>query len=173
MKTLKYLAMMLVALVGMTACSDDDNDEQKLIIDPVFPGFHTGVNTVTVYGQDLTTTMTYQIIPNKDGTINLVSPEYSLEVPMMHGVLTLGEFTIKNIAYDEEKDAFYRQYGSDGLSVHYAMGATDRDYDFSEDSYILIEDTEEGIQVTNEFKLGNMPHSILSVFKSETTEKGE
>lgn len=35
MKTIKLFALMLVALVGMTACSDDDDNEPKLIIDPV------------------------------------------------------------------------------------------------------------------------------------------
>ncbi|MBQ6965540.1 MAG: hypothetical protein IJP82_07625 [Bacteroidaceae bacterium] len=173
MKTVKLLTLMLMAILGMTSCSSDDDDNNKIIIDPVFPGAHTGINTVTVYGQDLSTTITYVITTNNDGTINLTSPEYSLEVPMMHGSLTLGEYTIKNIAYDEEKGGFYRQYGNDGLTVHFTMGQSDTDYGFSEDSYVLIEDTDNGIQVTNEFKLGNMPHSILSIFKSGTTEENQ
>ncbi|MDE5998992.1 MAG: calycin-like domain-containing protein [Bacteroidaceae bacterium] len=35
MKAIKFLALMLVSLLSMTACSDDDNEKPKLIIDPV------------------------------------------------------------------------------------------------------------------------------------------
>ena len=35
MKAIQFLALMLVAMLGMTACSNDDDNKSKLIIDPV------------------------------------------------------------------------------------------------------------------------------------------
>lgn len=33
------------------------------------------------------------------------------------GDLSLGTYTIQNIAYDSEKQAFYRDYSTDGVSL--------------------------------------------------------
>ena len=282
MKTFKYLALMLIALVGMTACSSDDNNEHPTpVIDPVeheFTGYiyvtsayftdmyygnnavlkvyteedkyvvsfsdpqwgnatfndvkvgaelsGTGTLTMTYRGQEgsynaiLSGSMTtpvitlpdvmggttikfhagtpspavlisgnyngtntvvvggtypydaqinYTITTNSDSTINIVVPEYQLEGTVM-GDLTLGAYTISNIAYDEEKNAFYRQYGSDGLSQHLTVvkdGVTsmDQDYNFAEESFVLIESTESGIKVVNSFNLGRMPFPIVASFE--------
>lgn len=282
MKTIKLLALMLVALVGMTACSDDDDNKKKPIIDPVeglsgyifvtsgyftnsyygndatltvgvkdnqysitfhdpqwgdvtfenvaideakgtlagagtltmtyrgkvgtynatlsgtatqpviampdvmggttltfyagkaplaceLNGSYSGTNTLVVGGSPYPVNITYKVTANPDGTINLSLPEYQMEGTPM-GDLTLGAYTLKNIAYDEEKGAFYSLYG-EGVKEHLTAvrnGATtmDDDYELDAASYIQVEKTENGIKVINSFKPGAMPFPIMATFET-------
>ncbi|MBO4674437.1 MAG: hypothetical protein J5616_08840 [Bacteroidaceae bacterium] len=282
MKTIKLLALMLVALVGMTACSDDDNNESKLIIEPIEPGYifvtsgyftnmyygnnavltvdnkdgkysakfsdpqwgeaifediqidnvsgtvsgtgtltmvyrgkegtynaglsgsfnnniiitlpevmggttitlykgeaplacllngsHIGTNSVMVGGTmgPYDADITCKVSANPDGTINIEIPEYELHDTAI-GNLTVGKVTIKNIAYDEEKKAFYSQYAQDDLKEHIKIEGKmtiDGDYPFAADSFIQIEQTEAGIKFTDSFSFGSMPFAIVSTFET-------
>jgi len=133
-------------------------------------GKHAGTNSVLVgdsYGP-YDVNATYSISANPDGTLNLTIPEYSIEGTPI-GDLTVGKSVIKDIAFDTKKNAFYRVYGEDGLSIHVkaANDGTprfDADYAFAQDSYVLIEQTEAGIKVTNSFQPGRMPFPIKATF---------
>lgn len=136
-------------------------------------GKHNGINSVMVgdsYGPyDINAT--YSISANPDGTLNLTIPEYSIEGTPI-GDITVGKSVIKNIAYDSKKKAFYRVYGEDGLNIHVkavkdGTPLFDADYAFAQDSYVLIEQTEAGIKVTNSFQPGSMPFPIKATFTEE------
>ena len=133
-------------------------------------GSWKGTNTVVVGGQfTYTADITYKITSNDDGTINIVVPEYQLPGTVM-GDLTLGTYTIANIAYDKERNAFYRDYANDGLSMHLkaekdGSATMDSDYTFeNNDANILVKLTDEGIEVVNNFQPGRMPFPIACSF---------
>lgn len=135
-------------------------------------GSHAGINQVMVgstFGPyDVNTT--FRITANADGTINVTMPEYDLkDLPQM-GDMTIGKLTVSNIAYDEEKEAFYRVYGADSLTQHCKSASFDADYALAEDSYIEVKNTDAGLEVTNSFRLGRMPFPIAATFKETVAE---
>ena len=121
----------------------------------------------TAFGPYVNNSVTYQIIANADGTINVVVPEYTLDNTAI-GNLTLGTYTISNIAYDAERGAFYRDYTGDNLSFHFkATGGTaelDNDYTFTQLGNIEVKNTESGVSIINNFQPGRMPFPITSTF---------
>lgn len=135
-------------------------------------GTYTGTNTVVVGGQFTYTAETSVVITaNEDGTVNFTWQEYMLGGTVM-GDLTLGTCTISNIAYDEDKGGFYRDYSNDGLTQHFKAeqgGAEtmDKDYALGATSTILIEKTDAGIRVSNPFKLGAMPFPITASYEGK------
>lgn len=136
-------------------------------------GSHQGSVTVEVGGQSYTnSSITYVVTANEDGTIDIVVPEFSLGGTVM-GDLTLGTYTIKNIAYDEEKEAFYRDYTQDELSFHFKAvkdGTTtmDKDYTFTQLGNIVVKPVGSGLTVVNSFQPGAMPFPIVSTFTKST-----
>ena len=153
MKTIKLFAMMLVALVGMTACSNDDETNKPV-----------NNATVQVAGESYPTAITPKVTKNEDGTINVEIPYYVLTGTKM-GNIEVGASTISNIAYDAEKGAYYREYGADGLQIHLNYRGTEADYPFSSDSYIEAKLTDTGLIMTNSFKPGKMPFPIVATFE--------
>ena len=87
------------------------------------------------------------------------------------GDLTLGAYTVSNVAYDQERGAYYRDYSADGLTFHLTAvnnGATtmDNDYDFTRLGTIEVKATEAGgVSVVNTFQPGAMPFPVESVFE--------
>lgn len=128
-------------------------------------GAYTGVTSVQVgdmatYTADITCT----IVENADGTLNFTWPQYQLADTVM-GDLTLGTLTIPNIPYVEEKNAYYLNYSSLGLTQFFSNGTSmNQDYVLGETSEITIEKTADGIKVTNPFKLGRMPFPLTQTF---------
>lgn len=135
-------------------------------------GTYTGTNTVVVGGQFTYTAETSVVITvNEDGTVNFTWQEYMLGGTVM-GDLTLGTCTISNIAYDEDKGGFYRDYSNDGLTQHFkaeqdGTATMDKDYALGATSTILIEKTDAGIRVSNPFKLGAMPFPITASYEGK------
>ncbi|MBQ9640019.1 MAG: hypothetical protein IJV06_00415 [Bacteroidaceae bacterium] len=135
-------------------------------------GNYDGTNTVVVGGQfSYTADVTYKITANADGTINIFVPEFTLEKTLM-GDVTMGSYTISNVAWDEKKGSFYRDYSEDGLSFHMTAvnnGTTtiDSDYTFNKDNVVSIEaqPTEGGIKIINNFQPGAMPFPIVATFE--------
>jgi hypothetical protein len=137
-------------------------------------GSHQGSVSVMVgssFGPYINNNVTYTITANADGTINIVVPEYTLENTQI-GNLTLGTYTISNVAYNSEKGSFYRDYTSDGLSFHFKAtgGSTelDSDYAFTKLGNIEVRKTETGLTIVNYFQPGNMPFPIVSNFEKAT-----
>lgn len=165
MKTIKLLSLMLIALLGMTACSSDDDNDNTTVFK------YTGNNTVTVDKTYEPVTITCQVTKNDNGTIDVEIPEYTLGGTTI-GDLTIGHVVIKNIGYDKEKGAYSRVYGADGLSMHFkaergGKATMDDDYTFKEDSYIKVVQTEQEAIITNNFSFGRMPFRIVTVFEGE------
>lgn len=125
------------------------------------------VGSMATYTADITVT----IEENADGTINFIYPEYQLTGTVM-GDLTLGTVTIPNIPFSEEKGGYYLDYSDLALTQHFTAvngGNTtmDNDYTLGSPSTILIVKGEDGISVTNPFKLGAMPFPLTSTFEGK------
>ena len=140
-------------------------------------GNYAGTNTVVVGGMfSYSVDMTYKITANADGTINIVVPEVQLNGTMM-GDIVMGGYTVSNVAWDDERGAFYRDYSKDGLSVHLTISQNgtvtmDDDFAFSEDNAvnILAKPTEDGgIKIVNNFQPGKMPFPIAATFEGTKT----
>lgn len=133
-------------------------------------GRHQGSVSVYVgeqFGPYVNSSVTYTISVNENGTINIVVPEYTLDNTAM-GNLTLGSYTISNVAYDEEKGVFYRDYSDDGLSFHFkSTGGSnfDNDYTFEKLGNITVTPTETGLTIVNNFQPGSMPFPISATFE--------
>lgn len=135
-------------------------------------GTWKGTNNVNVGGvyDYVAENVRQSITANSDGTVSLKIPEFSLAGTVM-GDITLGQYEILNIPYNEEKGGFYKEYADGSLSVHFKAvkdGTTtlDNDYLFNNKSTttsILITLTDEGVTITNNFSLGNMPFPITAV----------
>lgn len=135
----------------------------------LFSGKYTGKQKVTVGGMfTYETEVTYTLTAEEDGTLTVSIPSYTLTATMM-GDLTLGAVTIKGLEYDQEKGGFYRFYANDGIKQHFTAVnngsiSFDNDYVLGGESNILITLDGNTIAVTNPFKLGAMPLSLIAVF---------
>lgn len=133
-------------------------------------GTYAGTQTINIGGMfTYTADISVTVSENADGSINVSYPEYSLSATMM-GDLTLGAVTIPNIPFDSDKNAYYLNYSSLGLTQYFKAeqnGAVtmDKEYPLGEPSEITVEKTASGIKITNPFKLGAMPLPLTSSFE--------
>ena len=147
-------------------------------------GTFSGINSVEV-GQTWTYTtaeeISCEITTNEDGTINLILPEYQLTGTDV-GDLTLGGYTISNIAFNRDLGVFQSYYASDDMKEHFKMEKNgtvvkDDEYAFGPSSKITIEpvkkSTKTTVKVTNDFTLGKiedgafktaMPWGLVATF---------
>lgn len=133
-------------------------------------GTYNGTIEVTVGGQ-----FTYAaendavtVTRNADGSLKVALSGYSLTGTMM-GDLTIGSLTIDNIAYDEAKQAYYRNYSQDGLTRHFTaaqngQATMDNDYPLGETSEITLKFDGDNVQIQNDFKLGAMPFPLAAKY---------
>ena len=87
----------------------------------------------------------------------------------MVGNLTIGTYTVKNLAYDKETNSFSRDYSSDDLKVYLksegGMMSLDKNYAFESPSKIIVKLDENGtLIITNSYKLAHMPLSISATY---------
>lgn len=140
-----------------------------------FAGTYSGMNDVSINNQwTYSTGIDYVITANQDGTINLQVPEYTLTGTVM-GDMTIGAYTVSNIAYDEASKSFVRDYSQDGISLHVkavkdGITSLDGDYTMGEGCNVVIEKTDEGLKVVNAFKMGSMPFLIVATFTQSAAE---
>ncbi|MDO4320617.1 MAG: calycin-like domain-containing protein [Bacteroidales bacterium] len=134
-------------------------------------GAFTGTNTVVVGGMFTYSAenVTFDIEQAGDGTLTVNIPQYCLTGTVM-GDLTLGAYSIEGLAFDDEKQAYCRNYGDDGLSMHFTAVqngtvSMDKDYNFNPGSEITVEKTDAGIKITNKFKIGAMPFDLTATFE--------
>ena len=142
-------------------------------------GDYTGTNSLMVggmFGPYVAADALYKIVANADGTINVTTSVENYTATAM-GDLTLGSYTVSNLAYDEESKSFVRDYGKDGLTVHFkavSEGVTtmDKDYDFKDGSRVSVSLGETGtLTITNTFQIGNMPFPITATYTGTKTAR--
>ena len=140
-------------------------------------GEYKGTDVVKVgsaFGPFNVTDAVYKVVANADGTINVTVPEEQYNGTPM-GDLTLGSFTISNIALEEATKAYVRDYSGDGLKAHFTAKkggkvVMDKDYDFK-NAKITLKLTEDGkLTVENGFQLGSMPFPITTTYTGEKTK---
>lgn len=136
-------------------------------------GTFTGTNNVNVGGEYnySAENVAQTVTVNADGSVNLTVSSYNLTGTVM-GDLTLGQYTISNIPFNQQKGGFYKEYADGELKLHFKAvknGETTYDSDFlfndKDDSptSILIKPSETGVTVENKFWLGRMPFLITAV----------
>ncbi len=85
-------------------------------------------------------------------------PTYKLDNTEI-GNLTIGGYTVKGLALNEDKGGYYRDYTSDNITMHFkAEGSFDSDYTITKLGNVLVTDTE----IVNNFQPGAMPFPISS-----------
>lgn len=119
-------------------------------------------------------TFSVRTYPDAEKTLlDIDVPAYQLsETPM--GNLSIGAYTVKGLAMNDEKGGYYRDYAADGLQMHFKAetnGKTtfDQDYTMSNgqnDILAVIEGS--NISIKNTFAPGNMPFPISNIFPGVT-----
>ena len=120
------------------------------------------------FGPFTSATVGYKITANEDGTINVTASEENYTGVTMMGNLTLGTYTVKNLAYDKESNSFVRDYSNDGLKVHFkAVGgmSIDNEYSFKATSKMVVTVDESGtLTIKNNYSLTRMPFPISATY---------
>ncbi len=141
-------------------------------------GNYSGTTALKVgptMGPFVSATVVYTITANNDGTINVTASEEKYTGVTMMSNLTLGTYTVKNLAYDKATKSFVRDYGKDGIKVHFkatgGMMEKDEDYAFKESSKMTVNLADDGtLTITNNYKIGSMPFPISAVYTGKKTK---
>lgn len=135
-------------------------------------GNYTGTTSLKVgptMGPFVSATVGYMITANNDGSINVTASEEKYTGVTMMNNLTLGTYTVKNLAYDKATNSFSRDYSEDGIKVHFkatgGMMERDEDYAFGKTSKMTVTLAEDGtLTITNNYKVGRMPFPISATY---------
>ncbi|MBQ0048988.1 MAG: hypothetical protein KBT12_01930 [Bacteroidales bacterium] len=123
--------------------------------------------------------VTYKIRKYVDGEVEKLDvevPSFTLEGTVI-GDLSLGNYTVSALVFDEEKGGFYRDYAADGLIFHFTAkqgGKTtfDGDYPFNttkENNILVTYRDKQPASIVNTFQMGSMPFGIVSTFGTAAT----
>ena len=135
-------------------------------------GNYSGTTSLKVgptMGPFVSATVGYTITANNDGTINVTASEEKYTGVTMMNNLTLGTYTVKNLAYDKATNSFSRDYSEDGIKVHFKSNGgsmnKDENYEFGKTSKMTITLAEDGtLTITNNYKIGAMPFPISATY---------
>ena len=135
-------------------------------------GNYSGTTSLKVgpaMGPFVSATVGYTITANNDGTINVTASEEKYTGVTMMNNLTLGTYTVKNLAYDKATNSFSRDYSEDGIKVHFkatgGMMEKDENYEFGKTSKMTVTLAEDGtLTITNNYQVGRMPFPISATY---------
>ena len=135
-------------------------------------GNYTGTTSLTVggmFGPFTSATVEYKVTANEDGSINVTASEEKYTGVTVAGNLTLGTYTVKNLAYDKATNSFSRDYSEDGIKVHFKSNGgsmnKDENYEFGKTSKMTVTLAEDGtLTITNNYKIGAMPFPISATY---------
>lgn len=146
-----------------------------------YAGNYTAVDSVNVGGMfpyESSEAVTYKVSANADGTINLTVPAEQLNGTVM-GTLYLGSYTINNIAWDSDKNAYFKDYqAKEGVSdtVRFSFVAVNAAGDTTiNNTYVMdkeycqvtVSRGEDGkLHIENMYKMGSMPFQIYATFEA-------
>ena len=135
-------------------------------------GSYTGTTSLKVggvFGPFTSATVEYKVTANEDGSINVTASEEKYTGVTVAGNLTLGTYTVKNLAYDKATNSFSRDYSEDGIKVHFKSNGgsmnKDENYEFGKTSKMTVTFAEDGtLTITNNYKIGAMPFPISATY---------
>lgn len=135
-------------------------------------GNYTGTTSLKIGempGSYTSPTVGYKVTANEDGSINVTTSEEKYTGVPMVGNLTIGTYTVKNLAYDKATNSFSRDYSSDDLKVYLksegGLMSLNKDYAFESPSKIIVKLDENGtLTITNSYKLTHMPLPISATY---------
>ena len=135
-------------------------------------GNYTGMTSLNVggmFGPFTSATVEYKVTANEDGSINVTASEEKYTGVTVAGNLTLGTYTVKNLAYDKATNSFSRDYSEDGIKVHFKSNGgsmnKDENYEFGKTSKMTVTLAGDGtLTITNNYKIGAMPFSISATY---------
>ena len=135
-------------------------------------GNYTGTTSLKVggvFGPFTSATVEYKVTANEDGSINVTASEEKYTGVTVAGNLTLGTYTVKNLAYDKATNSFSRDYSEDGIKVHFKSNGgsmnKDENYEFGKTSKMTVKLAEDGtLTITNNYKIGAMPFPISATY---------
>ena len=135
-------------------------------------GNYTGTTSLNVggmFGPFTSATVEYKVTANEDGSINVTASEEKYTGVPMAGNLTLGTYTVKNLAYDKATNSFSRDYSEDGIKVFFKSDNIGKkegeDYAFGKTSKMTVTFAEDGtLTITNNYKIGAMPFPISATY---------
>jgi len=147
------MAAAIAIVLGMSACSSDDDKETALASQVV--GSYTGNEIIVVMGEESSNVkMTYEFVKASDIYVDLTIPQ-SGEMGMV-----IPPLPVKNITLTKENNMITGKLASYSGTVKDAKGA-DKAYTVSDVVAFFKDDT---IVLTFAVKYGNMPFAMLTTF---------
>ena len=139
-------------------------------------GTYTGALKATVGGifgpYSPTENVDFVITKNSDNTINVLVPGFQLNKTPI-GDIVIGEYTVSNIAYDESKGAYYRDYTKDGIKMDFTMVGQKKNYEITKTGDITLKIDGNKLTVTNNLRPGNMPvGDVAETFEGTASASG-
>ena len=153
---IKNLMMMMVAAIaivlGMSACSSDDDKESALASQVV--GSYTGDEIMTVMGEPDNGTKTFEFTKASDTSIDMTIPEYG------EGMMSLPALLVKNITLTKNGDNIVGRLASYEGTVSNSKGEV-KAYSVNDVTIIFNNNK---VVVTFALKYGNMPFDFVGQF---------
>ena len=155
MKIKSFMMMMatMAFVFGVCSCGSDD-DEPEVAVATQVAGSYTGVEIMTVSGEDDEGTKTFELTKATDSSIDMTIPEYG------EGGMALPKMPVKGILLTKSGNTITGRLSSYSGTVTNASGA-EKAYTVS-DLTVLFSD--KNVVVTFALKYGNMPFAFMGKF---------
>ena len=155
MKIKSFMMMMatMAFVFGVCSCGSDD-DEPEVAVATQVAGSYTGIEIMTVSGEDDEGTKTFEFTKATDSSIDMTIPEYG------EGGMALPKMPVKGILLTKSGNTITGRLSSYSGTVTNASGA-EKAYTVS-DLTVLFSD--KNVVVTFALKYGNMPFAFMGKF---------
>jgi hypothetical protein len=155
MKFKSFMMMMatMAFVFGVCSCGSDD-DEPEVSVATQVAGSYTGVEVMTVSGEDDEGTKTFEFTKATDSSVDMIIPEYG------EGGMALPKMPVKGIVLTKSDNNITGRLASYSGTVTNASGA-EKAYTVN-DVTVLFSD--KNVVVTFTLKYGNMPFAFAGRF---------
>lgn len=155
MKFKSFMMMMatMAFVFGVCSCGSDD-DEPEVSVATQVAGSYTGVEVMTVSGEDDEGTKTFEFTKATDSSVDMIIPEYG------EGGMALPKMPVKGIVLTKSDNNITGRLASYSGTVTNASGA-EKAYTVN-DVTVLFSD--KIVVVTFTLKYGNMPFAFAGRF---------
>ena len=155
MKFKSFMMMMATMAFVFDVCScGSDDDEPEVSVATQVAGSYTGVEVMTVSGEDDEGTKTFEFTKATDSSVDMIIPEYG------EGGMALPKMPVKGIVLTKSDNNITGRLASYSGTVTNASGA-EKAYTVN-DVTVLFSD--KNVVVTFTLKYGNMPFAFAGRF---------